>query len=314
MVTGRRCLVAERDDGCRQFREIRFTEARAQLIGWIRGVVDEYAAEGMSVTVRQIYYQAVARGIRGSGDRTYDEIQSALNKGRLAGLIPWTAVVDRGRGLRGLRTESSPEDAIAQLRRAYLRDLWEDQPYRPEVWVEKQALEGVIGDICSHRDYRVDYYATKGYDSQSQQYEAGQRLARYIQRGQRPVIFHLGDHDPSGVDMTRDVGERISMFVGVPVMVVRLALTMTQIERYDPPPFAVKRSDSRSDSYRAQYGDNAWELDALDPKVLRDLIHSNIDQLRDQRLWDASVAEETTDLQTLDEILEGLGGGEEDEK
>ena len=269
----------EHDDGCRQYREIRFTEDRAALIGHTRSVVDEYASQGMSVTVRQIYYQFVARGWAPSGDGTYSRVQSALSDGRLAGLIPWTAVTDRGRGLRGLRTWTSPVAALETARAAYLTDLWADQDWRPEVWVEKAALEGVVGDICT--ELRVDYYATRGYDSQSQQYEAGRRMADYVRRGQRPIVFHLGDHDPSGVDMTRDVTERLSMFAGVPVIVQRLALTRPQIDRYSPPPFAVKGGDSRAAAYVEAHGRDAWELDALDPAVLKALVAEAVALWRD---------------------------------
>lgn len=288
------------DDGCRAFEPRVFTQERSDRIFRIRQVVEEYGAQGMNVTVRQVYYQFVARGWAESGDRTYSQVQSDLNVGRLAGLIPWHLVQDRGRGLRGLRTWRSPESGIRELRAQYRLDLWADQEWRPEVWVEKQALEGVIGDVCSAPDVRVDFYATRGYDSQSQQYEAGRRMADYIRRGQRPIVFHLADHDPSGVDMTRDVTERLAMFAGTPVTVVRLGLNIDQVRKYSPPPFKVKRSDSRSDSYRALYGSDAWELDALDPSVLRDLIREAVLQVRDEALWSAALAEEVEDKRTLD--------------
>jgi hypothetical protein len=297
--------MAERDDGCRMYQHIDFQPKRLELIRWIRKTVDHYASQGMNVTVRQIYYKAVTEGLLPSGDGSYDRIQSALNKGRLAGLIPWHMVVDRGRSLRGLRTELDPHSALTRLRSGYRRDLWADQPYHPEVWVEKAALEGVIGDICSADDMRVDYYATRGYDSQSQQYEAGQRLAGYVQRGQRPVIFHLGDHDPSGVHMSRDLDRRIAMFVGVPVMVQRIALSIQQVRQYDLIPFEAKRRDSRTDGYIAEFGTtDCWELDALDPSMLRDLIRSSVGMIRDDKIWAASLDEEIEDHKALDDVVE----------
>lgn len=305
--------VNNRDDGCRTYKQIKFTEERGQLIGRIRSLVEHYRDQGMNVTVRQVYYQFVARGWASSGDATYNRVQGALNDGRLAGLIPWNLVVDRGRGLRGLKTWGSPVEALAQRRREYRRDLWADQPFRPEFWVEKQALEGVVGDICGADDIRCDFYATKGYDSQSQQWAAGQRLADYVRAGQRPIIFHLGDHDPSGVDMTRDIGERLTMFVGVPVIVQRIALTMPQIERYDPPPFDVKGADSRAADYRARYGDNAWELDALEPSVLRDLVHDAVARIRDDSAWSYSLVEEVDDRREMDDMLRAMGASLEEE-
>jgi len=296
------------DDGCRRYRDIRLTEERAQLVGWIRSVVEEYGRQGMNISVRQVYYQAVARGYAPSSGSTYARIQSALNDGRIAGLIPWHLVVDRGRGLRGLRTQTSPAAALRSARASYRLDLWADQEWRPEIWVEKAALEGVVGDICSADDMRVDHYATRGYDSQSQQYEAGQRMARYVRAGQRPIVFHLGDHDPSGVDMTRDVQERLSMFAGVPVLVQRLALTMPQVRQYDPPPFRVKATDSRAADYRARHGGSAWELDALDPSVLRELVREAVLRVRDPDVWEDSLAREVGDLRELDEMIEAATG------
>lgn len=304
--------MTEADDGCRCYVPTKFTADRAARIGRIRELADEYGRQGMNVTVRQIYYQFVARGWAPSGDKTYDQVQSDLNKGRLAGLIPWHYVVDRGRSLRGLKTQASPESAIESVRRTYRLDLWSDQDFRPEVWVEKRALEGVIGDICSADDMRVDYYATGGYDSTSQQYEAGQRMAGYVRSGQRPIVFYLGDHDPSGLDMTRDIGERLELFTGVPVIVQRLALTKPQIEEYDPPPFAVKRRDSRSESYIDEHGHTAWELDALDPSVLKKLIRDAVSRIRDDSLWDSAVTEEVEDLRQFDEIIDNMRRGYED--
>lgn len=298
--------MTEADDGCRRFREIRLTADREDRILRIRELVEHYGSQGMNVTVRQVYYQFVARGWAPSGDRTYSQVQADLNDGRMAGLIPWTAVEDRGRGLRGLRTQLSPAHAIRAARDEYLLDLWADQPWRPEFWVEKQALEGVVGDICSARDMRVDFYATKGYDSQSQQWRAGQRLADYVRRGQRPIIFHLGDHDPSGIDMSRDIAERLELFAGVPVIVQRIALTRPQIEQYEPPQFDVKVRDSRAEAYVAEHGHSAWELDALEPSVLRELIRSSVFRIRDEDAWSASLAEEVGDFRVLDEIVENL--------
>lgn len=305
----------EKDDGCRCFQEIRFSEDRAKLIGWIRGIIDEYQSNGFILTVRQIYYQAVSRDLVPNTDRSYDRVQSAINDGRIAGLLPWDAVEDRGRSLMGYRTYVSTHEALKEARRGYKIDMWHNQEWRPEVWVEKAALEGVVGSICN--SLRVDYYATRGYDSQSQQYRAGQRLANYIRRGQRPIIFHLGDHDPSGIDMTRDLQARLELFTGVPVIVQRLALNMNQVDKYNPPPNPAKINDPRAGDYIARFGHSSWELDALDPRVIQDLISSNIALIRDESMWSSALAEEIEDLRTLDSFIEattyGLTGEEDDE-
>ncbi len=297
-------MTEDQDDGCRCYRKINFTDDRAEMIRLIRTIFDDYARDGLMLTVRQIFYQFIARGWAAPRPTLYDIIQSAVNDGRMAGLLPWHTLEDRGRGLRGLETQTSPAAAIRRARDGYRLDLWADQEWRPEFWVEKQALEGVIGDIAT--SLRVDFYATKGYDSQSQQWRAGQRMADYVRRGQRPIVFHLTDHDPSGIDMYRDVTERLRMFAGTPIHVERIALTTAQVRKYDPPPFDVKIRDSRSRGYRDEHGEDAWELDALDPRVLRTLMEDSVRMIRNEAQWSASLAEEVADLRQMDEVVESM--------
>ena len=143
--------------------------------------------------------------------------------------------------------------------------------------------------------------------SQSEQWRAGRRLARYVAKGQRPIVFHLGDHDPSGIDMTRDNGERLSMFAGVPMQVVRLALNRDQVDRYHAPPNPAKVTDSRYAAYQREHGEESWELDALDPEVIQELISSAVGRLREPAAWDAALLQEAEDSRALEELAEELG-------
>jgi len=106
---------------------------------------------------------------------------------------------------------------------------------------------------------------------------------------QKTVIFHLGDHDPSGIDMSRDITERLSLFVGRPVEVRRIALNMPQVEEYGPPPNPAKTTDSRFESYLEKYGDESWELDALEPKVIVELIQKNLRGVMDKARFDEAI-------------------------
>ena len=279
-----------------------------QLVQQANQIIEEYERRGLSLTLRQLYYQFVARGLLSNVGASYDRLGTVVSQGRLAGLISWDAIEDRTRQLKGLGFHEGPADAIRRARETYRIDLWEDQPCRPEVWIEKIALENVISGICN--ELRVDYFSSRGYNSQSEQWAAGRRFARYVRAGQRPIVFHLGDHDPEGVDMTRDNRERLEMFAGVPVQVVRLALNMEQIERYRPPPNFVKPLSSRAAGYRAQFRtEECWELDALDPAVLRDLIRDAVWRVRDVFLWDRALAREADDLRYLDGVVEESTGG-----
>jgi hypothetical protein len=262
-------------------------------------IIEEY--KDMAITLRQLYYQFVARGVIPNSVASYNKLGALINDGRMAGLISWTAIEDRGRNLMGLNHFPTPEAAISAARAEYRIDLWADQPFRPEVWVEKAALEGVIGSICNA--LRVDFFACRGYNSQSEQWRAGRRFARYIAKGQRPIVFHLGDHDPSGIDMTRDNRERLSLFAGTPVTVVRLALNMPQIEELKPPPNPAKNTDSRYADYRAAFGDESWELDALNPRAIQALIEEAIIKIRDNAKWDAQLRQEAEDKIYLDELI-----------
>lgn len=265
-------------------------------------IIGEYESQNMAITLRQLYYQFVARDLMPNSVTSYNRLGDLISRGRLAGLVSWTAIEDRGRNLMGLSKHASPEAAVRSVRASYRIDKWATQDFRPEVWVEKAALEGVIGTICN--ELQVDFFACRGYNSQSEQWRAGRRLAAYISRGQRPIVFHLGDHDPSGIDMTRDNRDRLSMFAGAPIQVVRLALNMDQIERYRPPPNPAKMTDSRFEDYQKKFGDESWELDALEPTVIHDLIRDAVVRVRDEKRWDAMLMQEAEDKIVLDTFIE----------
>lgn len=286
----------------RAYVDKRFNKSSLDTIAAANAIIGEYEADGMSITLRQLHYQFVSRNLYRNTQANYARLGSLISDGRMAGLVSWTAIEDLNRQLMGNRTWRSVEDSLREARKNFRMDLWKDQPCRPEVWIEKQALQGVISDICD--ELRVDFFATRGYNSQSEQWRAGRRFAARYQRGQRPVVLHLGDHDPSGVDMTRDNRERLALFCGTDVLVCRLALNMDQIEEHNPPPNFAKETDSRFEAYRAQYGDESWELDALDPHLLRGLISDAVAGFRDEGLWEKALAQEAAAKNDLDVIIE----------
>lgn len=283
----------------------KFSQDNLDAIVQANKIIEEYAARGWSLTLRQLYYQHVARGLLENSGNSYSKLGGLINDGRLAGLISWVAIEDRTRSLHGLNNVSGPGEALAKAREDFRLDLWATQPWRPEVWVEKEALAEVVAHICS--ELRVDYFPCRGYVSQSEQWRAGRRLANYYAKGQLPIVFHLGDHDPSGIDMTRDNQERLSLFAGTQVQVIRLALNMDQILLYKPPPNPAKVTDARFARYQVQYGDESWELDALDPDVIHTLIRQAVERLRDPKLWDEALKAEVEDKLVLDGFMEEIG-------
>lgn len=211
----------------------------------------------------------------------------------------------------GLKTENSVAEALKALKANYRLDLWRDQQFRPEVWGEKKSTLGVLAKVCN--ELRVDYYACKGYNSTSMAWEAGQRFANYIRKGQRPIIFYIGDHDPSGLDMDRDIRERIAQFTGISVMVQRLALHREQVDAMNLPPNPVKVkasgewADSRAGQYVSEYGEESWELDALEPRFIHSTIKEAIDRIREEDKFDAMLQRELDDKMLLEETIEMSG-------
>lgn len=282
----------------------KFGDDRLKMIAQANKILEEYETNGLLITLRGLYYQFVARGFTGgeNSDAKYNQVKSAVNDGRLAGLISWTAIEDRTRNLQGLEHYTNARQLMKAASANYRRDLWVSQPWRPEVWVEKDAQAGVVGRIAMK--LRVDFFACRGYNSQSEQWEAGQRFARYMRKGQRPIVFHIGDHDPSGIDMTRDNRERLELFAGFPVTVVRLALNWDQIQTLNPPPNPTKMTDARANDYFAKFGHQSWEMDALDPMYIMRLIEDAVMKIRDPIAWDEELRREVDEKRALAETIE----------
>ena len=274
-----------------------FGDAALGIIERADQICRAYAAQGFDLTLRQLYYQFVARGFIPNKDTEYKRLGAIINDARLAGLLDWKFIVDRTRNIKELSHWESPADIIETTSKAYNRNLWADQIERVEVWIEKDALVGMIEGVCKRND--VAFFSCRGYTSQSEMWGAAQRLESYIDEGANMVtIIHLGDHDPSGIDMSRDILDRLTLFMDVDgydagggsLDLRRIALNMDQVRHYNPPPNPAKLTDSRVRSYISHYGSQSWELDALDPRVLDSLIQAEIEGHRDEELWDAAVA------------------------
>ncbi|MCW2110471.1 hypothetical protein [Bradyrhizobium elkanii] len=245
-------------------------------------IFDEYAGQGFTLTLRQLYYQFVARGLEENTMAQYKRLGVVLRDARDGGLVDWNAIEDRTRQVNTHSSWDDPAEFITPGQ--YQEDLWANQRYRPEVWVEKEALVGVIEGVCT--EYRVPYFAHRGNNSQTLQYQAGKRFAEYLNQGLTPVVLYLADHDPNGIDMTRDNRERLALYAGQPVEVRRIALNLDQVQRYKPPPSFVKEGDTRTSGYTKQFGtDECWELDALSPTIIADLIRAQIQPMIDDAEW-----------------------------
>jgi hypothetical protein len=283
----------------------RFSTKSQKMIAVANAIIAEYQAGGYALTLRQLYYQFVARDVIPNSQKEYKNLGSIINDARLAGLIDWEAIEDRTRNLRSEPHWRNPAGVIKSAADGYGIDLWSDQPNRVEVWVEKDALVGVLERPCSELD--VAYFSCRGYTSQSELWGAAQRHMAYERKDQEVFVIHLGDHDPSGIDMSRDIQDRLGLF-GAGTIVRRIALNMDQVEEHEPPPNPAKMTDARFAGYSAKYGDESWELDALEPKVLDALIRENIEELMDRELWDARWHQQEEDRKLLTAASEGWDG------
>lgn len=288
-----------------------------EIIDQAEEICTDYAAQGYDLTLRQLYYQFVSRALIPNTMQSYKRLGDILNKARLAGLLDWDFIVDRTRNLRSNSHWRTPADIIRSAAQSFAIDKWSNQDARVEVWVEKEALAGIVSQVAERHD--CAWFSCRGYVSQSEVWAAAQRHLHYIANGQRVVVVHLGDHDPSGIDMTRDITDRLEMFVYTdwatdhmdeeyntddltrweiqehirehlgsdvcgehdPIEINRIALNMGQVLAYNPPPNPAKLTDSRASDYIARYGTDSWELDALDPATLDALIETAITSVMD---------------------------------
>jgi hypothetical protein len=294
-----------------QYQSINMRPWALELVQKAIEIVTEYQRLGYDLTLRQVYYQFVARDLlpqswvdptTGStnNQQSYKKLGDILGNARMAGLMDWTAMVDRTREMNSNSHWTSPENIIDAVVSQYMIDKWEEQDHRPEVWVEKDALEGVVGTICKRLD--IPYFSCRGYTSLTSIWANAQRLKAVAAKGATPVILHLGDHDPSGIDMSRDIEERVRLFMGTHgdnLEFVRVALNMDQVEQYNPPENPAKSTDSRFEDYKKKHGDSSWELDALEPTVISALIADKVSTYRNDRMYAKREKQEETEKEQL---------------
>lgn len=279
-----------------------FRQDALSVIAQAEAIIQTYQAQGFNLTLRQLYYQFVARALVSNTEKSYTRLGNIISDARRAGMIDWDAIVDRTRYLRKLSSWDNPQSILESAKNSYHRDLWANQDKRLEVWIEKDALVGVIENICQEND--VPFFSCRGYVSDSEMWAGAMRSLRHRKRERDVLILHFGDHDPSGIDMTRDITDRLRLFCfGREVEVRRIALTMKQIEELQPPPNPAKMSDSRYQGYLDKYGDESWELDALEPQYIVDLITDEINNERDADRWNEAVKEQEAERKQIATVI-----------
>jgi hypothetical protein len=230
----------------------------------------EIVGESPPMTARQAFYLATVRGIVEKTEAVYDRIQRQLVALRMTGALPFEWIADHTRWQRRPRTFDTPADALSETARFYRKSLWSQATDRVEVWLEKDALAGVVVEVTCASD--VPLMVTRGYPSLTFLASAAQTI---VETARPTFIYHLGDFDPSGQDAARVVEERLrSLACGTNIRFERLAVTPTQIRELDLPTRPTKTSDSRA----KHFGSVSVELDAIHPDTLRSLVSDAIER------------------------------------
>ncbi len=287
------------------FRDCDFQGDSLARIKQCEEILDNYQEQGLRLTLRQLFYQLVSHHGLPNTERSYKGLGNLVSKARLAGLLDWDAIEDRVRTPKTQQDWSSPASFLDAALTVYRLDRWAGQDTYCELWVEKDALAGVLQPLAT--EYHVTLMVNRGYSSSSAMYESAKRFIEN-ESGRELILFYLGDHDPSGEDMVRDVGDRLEMFEVSNLEVRKLALTMEQVKQYKPPPNPATMSDSRAEAYVAKHGRRSWEVDALPPNVLQAIIRKALDGVVDRDLMNPIIEREKKHREALKRAAKRLEG------
>ena len=254
------------------------------------------------MTLRQVYYQLVSRQVVENNRSQYQALSKLLVSARREGEIPWEWIEDRTRQPRHVSMWADLSDFAAVAGRAYRRNVWATQPQYLEAWLEKDALSGIFSDVLNL--YGVTLNVGRGYDGWDSIHNAAERF-----RGlEGATVLYFGDFDPSGEDMVRSLRERLAELRAEPE-IIKSALTLEDVHRYNLPPDLTKGTDSRREAFVARYGDVSVELDALPLDLLQERIVSEVEALMDPDALEAVRESDQVERGLLVQALTSVRGG-----
>jgi hypothetical protein len=286
---------------------IRRRRTKAEMEG-IRGAIVQTLAAEQPMTVRQVFYTLTTQGVIAKTEAEYKgTVCRLLAEMRRSGEIPYTWLADATRWMRRPSTFSSTEDALRRTAETYRRALWDDAPVAVEIWLEKEALAGVLVEVTDEWD--VPLMVTRGYPSMSFLYSAAMEMRARAENGQHTRIYYFGDQDPSGVDIDRAVVDGIALAGRFGVFHMpkfeRVAVTENQIADWDLPTRPTKKSDTRSKNFEGE----SVELDAIPPAKLRELAEQVIERHVDHHQLEVLRTYEQEERRGLEQIAATLNGG-----
>lgn len=345
-----------------RFRKISLSKSNKEKLNQINDIISEYQEDGYVLTLRQLYYQLVTRDIIPNIQSEYAKLSKLLKEGRMAGIVDWDAIEDRLRKPSSPASWSNPKSILNAALNQYQKPRMDNQKNYLEVWVEKDALSGVLKRITEK--YHVPIMINRGYSSVSAMFDSYERFKTAFDNSQKIKILYLGDYDPSGIDMIRDIRDRIKEFFTAEdfkkelldnfeyknndeynifldsldkkynddletifseneihhiaydeyfekwfqesFIVEPIALTRNQIDLYKPPPNPAKKTDPRAKDFIKKFGATSWEVDALPPQVLNEILESSIVSHVDLEIYNKIVDSEKADKEKIKKLIDKI--------
>jgi hypothetical protein len=258
------------------------------------------------ITGRGVGYKLFAAGLIPSMAKSeMQRVYRLLREAREDGTIPWEWIVDETRELERVSTWNDPAQYARAVARSYRRDFWNQQPARVEVWSEKGTVRGVLAPVLD--EYAVGFRVMHGFGSATEVHGVAED-----DDGRPLIVLYVGDYDPSGMNMSEhDLPNRLKKYDGHHVELRRIALTPSQTRGL---PFFLasdKEKDTRYAWFVRNFGARCWELDALDPNALREIVEEEIRAEIEPVAWERCEVINGAEQESLRHVLDqwkGAGG------
>jgi hypothetical protein len=271
----------------------------------IRGAIYAALERDRPMTVRQLFYRLVSQGVIEKTEDEYDTVVRLTRDLRLEYVVPFGWIADNTRWMRKPRTYSGLEQLLDWTATTYRRSVWDNQDAYVEVWLEKDALAGVLIDVTKKWD--VPLMVTRGYASLSFLYEAAQSIAA---ENKPTFVYYFGDYDPSGVHIPQAVEHRLREFAPESeIHFKRVAVNPDQIQAWNLPTRPTKKTDTRSKNFKGE----SVEVDAIEPAQLRKLAEKCITRHIDRHAYRSLRRTETAEKQTLTNLASGFRSATEND-
>jgi len=271
------------------------------------------------MTLRHLYYLLVSSGDLHNSQKDYDNLIRVTGQARKRGELPFDGLIDNMRGHIKPSSWSGLSDFTQETAETYRKNLWANQKDYIEIWCEKDAISGVIGDVTW--EYDVHLRPTRGYPSLTFLYGVADELTKI---GKPIHIYYLGDHDPSGLDIERSCRQELdqmlmrsyarSLLAEEDTFLQtfewkRLGLNENDFDNFNIIPLPAKRSDKRFMAFHEEYGTEAAELDALPPDELRRRVREAIESHINQEEWKQLQKIEAVERETYQKVVQQFRNG-----